>query len=105
MNLAVLSSVCEESEIPLSLITAHIRRRASLTVGVAAVVVGVLSVACSSNGTPAPATTSTTTTTTTTSSAANNGGGHREKHDSSGGSGGGGAAPAPAETDTVTVAP
>ena len=103
MNLAVLSCVCEESEIPLPLTTAHIRNRASLTVGITAVAVGVLSVACSSNGTPAPTTTTTTTTTRSTSAAAS-GGGHHEKHESSGGSGGG-AVQAPAETDTVTVAP
>ena len=82
-------------------------RRAPLTIGVAAIAAGMLTVACGANGTTAP-TTSTTTTTTTTSSAANSGGGgsgHHEKHDSGGG---GGAAPAPADTgapSTVTVDP
>jgi hypothetical protein len=81
-------------------------RRAPLTIGVAAIAAGMLTVACGSNGTPAPTTsTTTTTTTTTTSSAANSGGGgsgHHEKRDS------GGAAPAPADTgapSTVTVDP
>ena len=58
--LAVTSSLCEESEIPLSFTTAQLRKRASLTVGIAAVAVGVLSVAYSSNGTTAPTTTTTT---------------------------------------------
>jgi hypothetical protein len=82
-------------------------RRAPLTIGVAAIAAGMLTVACGSNGTTAPTTsTTTTTTTTTTSSAANSGGGgHHEKHDSGGG---GGAAPAPADTgapSTLTVDP
>ena len=82
-------------------------RRAPLTIGVAAIAAGMLTVACGSNGTTAPTTsTTTTTTTTTTNSAANSGGGgHHEKHDSGGG---GGAAPAPADTGapgTVTVDP
>jgi hypothetical protein len=82
-------------------------RRAPLTIGVAAIAAGMLTVACGSHGTTAPttSTTTTTTTTTTTSSAANSGGGHHEKHDSGGGGGG---APAPADTgapSTVTVDP
>jgi hypothetical protein len=81
-------------------------RRAPLTIGIAAIAAGMLTVACGSHGTTAPTTsTTTTTTTTTTSSAANSGGGHHEKHDSGGG---GGAAPAPADTgapSTVTVDP
>jgi hypothetical protein len=80
-------------------------RRAPLTIGVAAIAAGMLTVACGSNGTTAPTTSTTTTTTTTTSSAANSGSGHHEKHDSGGG---GGASPAPADTGapgTVTVDP
>jgi hypothetical protein len=83
----------------LMLNTAHVRKRASFAVGVTAVAVGLLSVACGSHGTPAPTSTTSTTTTTTTSSTSS-GGGHHEKHDS-GGSGGGGAAP----VQTETVAP
>ena len=84
---------------------ARICRRAPLTIGVAAIAAGMLTVACGSNGTTAPTTSTTTTTTTTTSSAANSGGGgggHHEKHDS----GGGGAAPADTGApSTVTVDP
>src|SRR5262245_46392550 len=101
MYLAVLSSLCEESESPLSLNTAQLRKRASSVVGVTAVAVGLLSVACSANATTVPTTTPTTTTTTPmTTSAAASGGGHHEKHDSSGGSGGGGGA-APVQTETL----
>jgi hypothetical protein len=87
--------------------SARFCRRAPLTIGVAAIAAGMLTVACGSNGTTAPTTSTTTTTpTTTTSTAANSGGGGRhEKHDSGGG---GGAAPAPADTGapgTVTVDP
>ena len=77
----------------MSLTIALTRKRASFTVGIATVAVGMLSVACSSTGTPAPTSTTTTTTTTTTSSAS-----HHDKHESSGG---GGAAP----VQTETVAP
>ena len=85
---------------------ARLCRRAPLTIGVAAIAAGMLTVACGSHGTTAPTTsTTTTTTTTTTSSAANSGGGgagHHEKHDS----GGGGVAPADTVApSTVTVDP
>jgi hypothetical protein len=87
--------------------SARLCRRAPLTIGVAAIAAGMLTVACGSNGTTAPTTsTTTTTTTTTTTSAANSGGGgsgHHEKHDSGGG---GGAAPADTGApSTVTVDP
>jgi hypothetical protein len=85
----------------LAFTLARICRRAPLTIGVAAIAAGMLTVACGSNGTTAP-TTSTTTTTTTTSSPAN-GGGHHENHSSDGG---GGAAPVQTVTvDPDTVAP
>ena len=97
------------SEIPLVFTSVRLCRRAPVTIGVAAIAAGMLTVACGSNGTTVPTTsTTTTTTTTTTSSAANSGGGgsgHHEKHDSGGG---GGAASAPADTGapgTVTVDP
>jgi hypothetical protein len=84
---------------------ARICRGAPLTIGVAALAAGMLTVACGSNGATAPTTSTTTTTTTTTSSAADTGGGggaHHERHDSGGGAG------APADTaapGTVTVDP
>jgi hypothetical protein len=89
----------------LAFTLARICRRAPLTIGVAAIAAGMLTVACGSNGTTAPTTSTTTTTTTTTSSATSSGGGgggHHEKHDS----GGGGAAPADTGApSTVTVDP
>ena len=92
------------SEIPLVFNTVRLCRRAPLTIGVAAIAAGMLTVACGSNGTTAPTTsTTTTTTTTTTSSASNSGSGHHEKHDSGGG---GGAAPADTGAPgTVTLDP
>jgi hypothetical protein len=70
------------------------RRWAAVTGIATAVLMGGLSVACSSTGTTPPTTTTTTTTTPTTTTTT----GHHGEHSSGGGGGG---APAPVQTETV----
>ena len=77
----------------MTLVKKTSRRLAAVTGIATAIVLGGLSVACSSSGTKSPATTTTTTTTTTPTTSTT----HHE-HSSGGGGGGGGEAPATVET-------